>query len=286
MKLYSNAKNLRSMVRFHNRHGAGCIRYNTKTGISVETRSCCPRAGTAEECPYCYARESRELRKHGYTKYNHDLLASRRLFEDLRKLNADLLPDFIRFYGWSDHWPEDKEIVEETLDLCNEFNWKTLAVTRQIRSMSLELVRKFTAVHVSIDTSTPLSELKQLYRIRNAEPNALIRAVILTEKDLKMFQGCSDILTFYHGPDKPEQNLFNWSKKRIKEAQRKYALKEVLCGAYKGGCRGCEFDCIDGAIESQKPVLKPPPALIQSRWAARRNLHTASKRGEKRRRQE
>lgn len=275
MKKFSDAKDIRGRLMFHNRRGAGCLRFNSKTLVSVETRSYCPKAGTDKECPYCYARVSRNYRRQGFEKYPHDPAASRCLFEGFRQCPRELLPDFIRFFGWSDFWKEDERIIREILDLCREYGWPTLAVTRQIGNFASDLIRQFTAIHVTADARMSALEMRGLYRLRNAEPNVLIRAVVLNDDDLQRFRGHCDVLTFYHGPNKPDLGFSNWSPHRINKARDQYRLKEVLCGAYKGGCITCPHDCVGGAVQNRTPVLTPP-ALEPKRWSARRTLRSGA----------
>jgi len=206
----------RKVVNWFDRNrGASAIHKNSKTGLSIDYSTSCPKRldPLKGPCPYCYVEHGRLSDKlynmKGANKrpdidnpYNHEI---RNFPDDLvKELNKD---GGIRMFSFGDYRPDaDFENVTKTLADAKERGLHVKAITKQPEFVKAFGDHSNLTINVSIDNvprtmSKNAPTIKQALKLKAGRENIKIRAVALNPEEAVRFGDDPNInvVTLYHG---------------------------------------------------------------------------------------
>jgi len=216
---------------------------NSKTILSFDTTTICPRRREGLECEYCYVKAARATGIRAKTEFKHCEYVGfvKRLRPDVANRLASA--GGIRMFSFGDYCPAHKKDVQKFLNDCQDCNRSAKAITKSLQFVEDWNDHPALAVfHLSVDrlkgtkNRSPIS-IALARRYRRMYTKVLIRAVALSDEDVKAFgeDETVDILTLNHGNNGFKQ----FSPKAKADIGRLYG--KVCC--LSPDCSTCELRC-------------------------------------------
>lgn len=231
-----------------------CVHSNTKTLITIDFTTDCPKRRQKNPCLYCYVEDARDMNFNAkkvtdYSPYKGEVL--RFTQEKIDRLNA---MGGLRLFSFGDYMPEHDADIKALLDDAQKVGLKVKAVTKQP-----EFVRKYAnhpamgIINVSIDTIGHGVEHDTARQLKKDYKNVAIRSVILKDEDLDAdIMKDVDVHTFYHGKDVKHRGYKKYKILKGGKMTKEFAdvmakhpeLKgKICCVGDEKTCETCGLKC-------------------------------------------
>lgn len=232
----------------------GCpfIRVNSKTGLSMDRDSNCPKREAGNRCPYCYVRDLETLK---YCNGSDYLPRAAQVTDEMRQGLHDFANELrrilrnhgtridhfsLRTFSLSDFRPEHRAFWREIWDYLRLLGVRCHVVTKQLDYVPF-MAQHVENVQVSVDTLDK-AHRRRAYKLAKQYPNVYLRAVELNNND-RWIRQYVDILTIFHG--RPIDGIETYrtsgrSHKALCQRIQKETTARVCCGTGKCiSCRKC-----------------------------------------------
>ena len=224
-----------------------CLTKNSKTIMSIDFTTDCPKRRAGTPCKYCYVECARNI---GFNaKKVIPYLAYKGEVKKMKQAKIDSLNSTggLRMFSFGDYMPEHDFDIEQLLDDCYSIGLKAKAITKQV-----DFVTKFvnhpaiSVIHVSVDNVEQGVDWELAKSLRAQYPDKVrIRCVIMNDEDIAILDEKVgiDVFTFNHGRGLKQ---YGWKKYSKTEVQKRTPELGGRVCCFTGNCTTCELKCAVG----------------------------------------
>jgi hypothetical protein len=193
-------RKLKNAVAWAQRRGLTFVRFNGKTGVSLDVDNTCPKADSGNMCKYCYRKDLLRCGRLKDTVY-HDGAVSETMLQTLREFCGKVraaAPKLrsIRTFSLSDYRPEHGAFWQAVWRAIRKAGLRVHVITKQFTHVA-DIAPHVDCVNVSID-SLEAGNWVPAELARRAHDNVIVRCVVLNENDHGIVKN-ADLITVYHG---------------------------------------------------------------------------------------
>jgi len=225
-------ENLDQMSKFqlnwYDKHrGESAIHYNTKTGLSIDFSTSCPKRldNLTGPCPYCYVEHGRVVDKMFNMKGSNKGIFEQPYEGQVMNWNDNFIREMnkdggIRMFSFGDYRPvDDYENVKRLLFDANRRGLIVKAITKQPEFVKTWGRHPNLRINISIDNvprdiSANAPTKAEALKLLEGHDNIAIRAVALNREEAMKFarDGDIDVVTLYHGLTNFTTSKFDYIK--------------------------------------------------------------------------
>lgn len=234
-------RKLKNAVAWAQRRGLTFVRYNAKTGVSLDVDNTCPKADAGNMCKYCYRKDLQRCGRlkdkvyHDGALNEHTLTHLREFCHKVREAAPKLRS--IRTFSLSDFRPEHGAFWRMIWRTIRKAGLRVHVITKQIRHVAW-ITHHVDCVNVSIDSLEPETH-HAAQELRRHYPNVIVRTVVLNENDHGTVPA-ADLITVYHGMRIPDVETYRTTATTHKKLCAKVQKEErtATC-CITGHCDTC-----------------------------------------------